>query len=380
MLNPKVSVITITYNLLNAGREHMFRQCIDSVYTQNYPNIEHIVIDGASKDGTLKIIQEYAKQGKITYFSEPDTGIYNAMNKGLQKATGKYIVFLNSDDFFHEKNGIEKMVMALEKNNADFGFAPCRYLTETDDFIGNLYPVIQNFFVRMPFSHQTLFVKTETMRQLNGFDETFRSAGDYDFVIRLCLSGATYVQISDNFVSYRLGGLSDKQQKQSMDECIKSFEKNYAQFDVPTDYQNMYHQFIVPVQLIQKIQKCVWSKLAHKMQKSLQDVDKKETNCCITKYPLVQPVFIVEKTKWLLFGLLPIWAVKSKQTDCKKNNSFFKYKKTYEFLGIPFLHLSCKQDKLTCYFCGLKIFQRKQKSNVILCKLFYVPCIKIKKY
>lgn len=371
MLNPKVTVVTITYNLLNAGRERMFQQCLESVRQQDYPNIEHIVIDGASTDGTLKIIQQYAQKEWITFFSEPDTGIYNAMNKGVQKATGKYIVFLNSDDFFHGKDGIQKMVTALENSQADFGFAPCRYLTESDKFIGHLCPVIDNFFIRMPCSHQTLFVKTDVMRQLNGFDETFRSAGDYDFVIRLCMSGATYVEIPDNFVSYRLGGLSDKQQEQSINECIKSFEKNYAQFHVKTDYTGMYHELRVPVSLIQQLSHSVCPDLRQKMLKTIQKSKKTPANeCLITHYPLVQTTTTIEKTKWLLFGSLPVLSLISKQ-DGKI--------KTYAFFGLPIIHVFKQFNKCSYRILGVQLFQRKEKNNTVLYKFFYLPLVKIKK-
>jgi len=77
---PTVTVVTITYNLINAGRKEFFRQCVESVHNQTYENIEHIVIDGASTDGTLDLIKEYADKGWFTYYSEKDTGVYEAMN------------------------------------------------------------------------------------------------------------------------------------------------------------------------------------------------------------------------------------------------------------------------------------------------------------
>ncbi len=95
MANVLVTVVTITYNLIKSGREKYVRQCIECVHNQTYQNIEHIIIDGASSDGTLEIFKDYPW---LKVFSEPDKGIYDAMNKGVAKASGKYIVFLNSDD------------------------------------------------------------------------------------------------------------------------------------------------------------------------------------------------------------------------------------------------------------------------------------------
>ena len=89
--SPLVTVITITFNIKKAGREKFFRQCIESVHKQHYKNIEHIIIDGASKDGTASILDEYFKKGWIRYIRESDEGVYDAMNKGIAMAKGKYI-------------------------------------------------------------------------------------------------------------------------------------------------------------------------------------------------------------------------------------------------------------------------------------------------
>lgn len=142
MEKPLVTVVTITYNLINAGREKFIRQCIDCVRVQTYKNVEHIIIDGASTDGTLEIFKDYPW---LKVFSEPDKGIYDAMNKGVAKASGKYIVFLNSDDLWHDNRAVEESVKALEENNADFSYAPCTYLDENNKFVGYLYPLWKRF-------------------------------------------------------------------------------------------------------------------------------------------------------------------------------------------------------------------------------------------
>lgn len=117
---PKVTIVTVVYNLIKADRRNYFIECLESVHKQTYSNIEHLVIDGASNDGTLEILKEYANMGWIKYISEPDTGIYNAMNKGILKAQGKYIVFLNSDDFFHNNKFVGANVKVLEKKSGRF--------------------------------------------------------------------------------------------------------------------------------------------------------------------------------------------------------------------------------------------------------------------
>lgn len=268
--NPKITIVTIIYNLINSSREKTIRQCIESVHNQRYKNIEHIIIDGASNDGTLALIQEYVDKGWIICYSEPDTGIYNAMNKGLAKATGDYICYLNSDDFFHNENGVKETVKVLKKTKADFAYSHCKYLNEkNDNKVGTLLAMPESFYIRMPFSHQTLFVSTDIMKRLNGFDEQFKSAGDYDFIIRMFLSGGRGAYVPCNFVSYRLGGLSDCNQQQSINEVIKLYKKNYTKYTSGEiiDWGKMYHNLVVNEKLFNNIAKSVDVKLATQMKK-----------------------------------------------------------------------------------------------------------------
>lgn len=375
MRSPKVTIVTITFNLIKAGREEMFRQCIESVHAQDYKNIEHIVIDGASKDGSVKLIKEYADKGWISFYSEPDTGIYNAMNKGLKKATGKYIAFLNSDDFFHDKKGVSKTVEALEASKADFSYAACRYLTAEGLYFGNLFPVIGSFFVRMPFSHQTMFTKTSFMRKLNGFDETFRSAGDYDFVIRSCLSGGKCVEVPCNFVSYRLGGLSDAQQDQSEKECIRSFEKNYEPLMRGVDYRKLFYDFLMPQELFEKIQPQVCEFLKSEMQQSLETSMAGDNHCrIICSYPVVskleQRFYKSQEKEWRLFGKFPVWRVRTKNSGAKRN---------YACCSVPFLQIKRAESKFLIFLFGLRAFKKVIKGPVTYYRILYLPILKTKR-
>lgn len=115
MKQPLITIVTITYNLIKAGREQTFRQCVESVHNQTYKNIEHIIIDGASNDGSLDLIKEYEDKGWIKCYSEPDKGIFDAMNKGIRLAKGVYVNFLNTDDYFHDINGVENSVKKVNR-------------------------------------------------------------------------------------------------------------------------------------------------------------------------------------------------------------------------------------------------------------------------
>lgn len=237
---PLVTVVTITFNLLKAGREKTFRQCLESVHDQTYKNIEHIVVDGASKDGSLRLIKEYADKGWIEYISELDNGIYDAMNKGVNMARGKYVSFLNSDDFYHDKMGIESTVKALEMSGADFSYAPVLMLNKDGSVLKNhahSAPKISNTFIHMPFCHQSMFTKRSVMVNEGIFDANFKSVGDYDFVMRLCLKKYKSVFVDLKFVTYRLGGLSDFNRRQSIQEVSYSYYKNFRKLFPITEEQ-----------------------------------------------------------------------------------------------------------------------------------------------
>ena len=198
---PLVTVITATYNLIENKRAKFIIQCLGSVHNQHYSNIEHIVIDGASNDGTLSLLKEYESQGWIKLFSEPDAGIYDAMNKGILKANGKYISILNSDDFFHDPEGIAISVKLLEENDADYSYADARVLKKSGrkfQWKGDLSKLL----VGEHYCHQTMLVKTEVLRDMGGFDLSYRVSADSDLMIRLYALGYKHQYVPHCFVTY----------------------------------------------------------------------------------------------------------------------------------------------------------------------------------
>lgn len=207
--HPLVTVVTVVYNLVKGGREEFFRQCVESVHAQDYPAVEHLVIDGASDDGTRELVREYEKVGWLTCVSEPDEGIYDAMNKGLSLARGKYISFLNSDDLWHDAGGIRMSVRLLELAQADFSYAPTRFIKQDGSFSNYWGALPASFVSNHPFCHQTMFARVERLRQLGGFaKERYRIAADYDLITSMLLRGAKPVYVPHCFTSFRLGGFS----------------------------------------------------------------------------------------------------------------------------------------------------------------------------
>lgn len=203
-MQPLVSIITVTRNLIEAGRKDFFRQCVESVRMQDYPNIEHLIIDGASTDGTVELLKEM----KLNYISEPDTGIHNASNKGIKIAKGKYIAFLCSDDFYICKDAVSLSVNALEKSNADFSYADCDVIDLENNKLFTAQPRWDACFIMQPISHPTMFSKKEMLEILGGFDESYRITGDFDLITRALLQGFRFVGIPQSITAFKLGGAS----------------------------------------------------------------------------------------------------------------------------------------------------------------------------
>lgn len=180
---PVVTVVTIS---LNAATDLKFT--MDSVLTQTYPSIEYIVIDGGSTDDSLSVIE--ARRKHLAYWiSEPDNGIYDAMNKGIEHATGQWIIFMNAGDGFASSDVVEK-AMNNASNNVDFIYGDVEYM------LHNRRPRIPArpldlMWQRISFSHQSLFSRTEAMKS-NPFECSYRVVADYEFYFKMYNHGAYF--------------------------------------------------------------------------------------------------------------------------------------------------------------------------------------------
>lgn len=235
MINqPLITIITVVYNAIKADRLECFMQCIESVHDQSYENIEHIIVDGGSDDGTIQLIQEYENKGWIKYISEPDAGIYDAMNKGATLAKGEYLAFLNSDDFYDDFKGIEKCIKKLVKTNSDFLYAKAKIISEDNKkiFKNHLHakPTLSMVFTKMPFSHQTMIVKTNIFKKLGMYDLKYKSASDYDFVLKMIFNKCKYDMYNYKLTTCRQGGFS-----------LKNIEASY--YEIADFYQNFYNKY-----------------------------------------------------------------------------------------------------------------------------------------
>ncbi len=210
----KISIITVVYNNVNT-----IRTAIESVLSQTYSNIEYIIVDGGSNDGTVEIINEY--YDKISLFiSEKDDGIYDAMNKGVTKATGDVIGILNSDDLY-ENNKILELIATqfIDYKELDILYGDLVYVSKND-----ISKVVRRwkscdyddtFFERGEVPpHPTLFLKKNIYEIAGSFNLEYKLAADYEFMIRI-FKKYTFKSkyISQVFVKMRLGGATNKNLK-----------------------------------------------------------------------------------------------------------------------------------------------------------------------
>jgi glycosyltransferase involved in cell wall biosynthesis len=223
---PLVSVITVVRN----GAAHL-RETIESVIGQSWPNTEFIIIDGASTDGTLDIIRSYDQN--IDYWvSEPDNGIFDAMNKGITLAQGALIGLLNADDWY-EPGALETAATAYRGEKKQGIYFGDKYLVHVDlglkyEFRGSL-----EFWRGMTICHQAMFVHREAYERLGYYDQAYRLAADFDFFVRAILSGIPFIRLDRFVVNFRDDGASAQSLVQGNREISTILRSNYGFLSSP---------------------------------------------------------------------------------------------------------------------------------------------------
>jgi len=204
MKQPLISIITVVYNN-KAGIE----KTLISVANQTYAAIEYIVIDGGSNDGTSEVIGRYLS-GITHYLCEHDHGIYDAMNKGIQLATGELIGIINSGDFY-EKEAVAYMVEAYMRTPlADVYHGMLRVFDETGRFL-SISGHDSSFLSTGMIEHPTCFVKNAAYRKYGQYSLLYRSSSDYEFMLRLQKQGASFHFVENIIANYFTGGMSYQQ-------------------------------------------------------------------------------------------------------------------------------------------------------------------------
>jgi glycosyltransferase involved in cell wall biosynthesis len=205
---PKISIITVCYN-----SESTLKDTLESVASQNYDNIEYIVIDGGSKDGTLNLIREF--RNRVDYLvSENDAGIYDAMNKGIRAATGDFVGILNSDDVFASTDAVARIASTIRSESViDAVYGDLVYVDRSDlNKIVRLYSskFFRKWKMRFGFMlpHPTFYARRELFDQLGFYKTDYRVAADFELLSRFLCKGIKVVRIDQNLVKMRDGGIS----------------------------------------------------------------------------------------------------------------------------------------------------------------------------
>lgn len=206
----KISIVTATSN-----SEETISDAIYSVSEQEYDDIEHIIIDGASYDRTMEIVHEHAPETSIV-ISEPDAGIYDALNKGIMLASGDIVGFLHSDDMFSSKHSLSKIVDCFDKYDCDAVYGNLRYVakTQTENVLRTW---ISGEFERtsllrgwMP-PHPTFYMKRDCYLKFGGYDSSYRISGDYEALLRYLWREKISIRyVPEILINMRVGGASNR--------------------------------------------------------------------------------------------------------------------------------------------------------------------------
>ena len=204
-----ISVITPVKNIIRDGREPYFRRMMDTLHGQSFRDIEHIVIDGASVDGTLNLLCEYLDKKRIQrIISEHDTTLYHALNRGITMASGDYIHIMNTDDYFSTKYFFEISLRELERHHADFTHGDRAIFTRDGRFVSRKRGDERTAYFRMPFRHQTMLVRRSVYDRVGQFDENYTIAADYKFVLQMLQKGIQGHYLPYVFIHSYDGGIT----------------------------------------------------------------------------------------------------------------------------------------------------------------------------
>lgn len=232
----KISIITVTLNSVE-----YIEDCIKSVISQDYKDVEYIIIDGGSTDGTIEIIKRYRNKILI-WISEPDRGIYDAMNKGISMATGDVVGFINADDVYYGTDVLKSIASFMSDSNIDACYSDLIYVDKKD--LNN----VVRYWRSCPFvpglinkgwvpAHPTFYVRRKVYDQYGGFDLKYQLAADFELMARFLENyGIRAIYVPKIFVKMRVGGATNKSVrnivKQNM-EIFHACKKNNIKISIP---------------------------------------------------------------------------------------------------------------------------------------------------
>lgn len=285
----KLSIITINYN--NAEG---LRKTLASVASQTYANIEHIIVDGASTDGSVDVIKEYENQLNITHStihllwsSEPDNGIYNAMNRGIRKATGEYVQILNSGDLLAAPDVTERMMAALHPTSNIqhqtsisilYGNMLKSYDGKTiisrDTCGGKMYtPESFLYFYKGTLNHDCAYIRRDLFEKYGLYNEDMKICSDWEWYVRaIVLGGEKPIYTNIDVTIFDMNGVSESHGKNA--ELIKKERREYLESILPPAMLRDYDQFAFPLLQYQRLKKYHLWGIVHFIERVLFKLEK----------------------------------------------------------------------------------------------------------
>ncbi|MBQ9640469.1 MAG: glycosyltransferase [Bacteroidaceae bacterium] len=216
----KLSVVTINYNNL-----HGLRQTVGSMLKQTFHDYEWIVVDGGSSDGSCEFLDEM-KAHFAWLVSEPDRGIYNALNKGARMAKGEFLYFLNSGDELYAPDVLQRLLESPEADEADMLYGDvCFCYPDREDIGRQPERLTLQYLRKAPLNHQSTLVRRECFERLGGFDERFSIAADWRLLVQMKLEACRFVYVPGVVCRYDMGGISYRSQDLMEQEREQFFEE-----------------------------------------------------------------------------------------------------------------------------------------------------------
>ena len=238
----KITIVTVCYNA-----ESVIEKTMRSVLEQNYPDMEYIIIDGASKDGTLKVVQKVLNDypdRRVIYRSEPDKGIYDAMNKGVSIARGQWINFMNAGDCFYDHNTLSKIFNSQIECNISAIFGYSRFVDALSGEKKIVESSNEGLGKYMPNCHQAAFVRTEELKE-RCFRIDYRIISDFIFFYHLKKKGCQFLLLKEVIVNYDANGLSSNNKKVTK-EYIR-FLFNQRDFTFVRLFMRYIRHYMIPI-------------------------------------------------------------------------------------------------------------------------------------
>ena len=257
----KISLITITYNSGNT-----LSTTLESVLHQTYSDIEYILVDGASKDNTVSIIKQYEPlfEGRMKWISEPDKGLYDAMNKGIRMSTGDIVGILNSDDFFTSNDILKKNANAFQQDiqldavYGDVHFVHPSNLNKCVRYYSS--KIFKRSLMKLGFmpAHPSFYIRRKCFEKYGLYKTDYKIAADFEFLLRVIYKKKIRIQyLPIDMVTMRTGGASTsglESHKRIMKEHLRAFRENGIYINA----------FLLSLRYIYKVKELLWSKISCK--------------------------------------------------------------------------------------------------------------------